>query len=199
MKGYSPVVHARPLGVAALACLALLADCVAAPEPTDTPAGTPTTTAPDGGPNVGVPVTDYETLVFDSSPSGDPVIEGGIAPGDEFEERYYVTVIPSADETDRFNRSLLPTDAGEFVDATAFEDASLVVIQAFPASSVPDYRVESVHRDGPTLVVSTDDSSAGGTDDVTVETMLLRVPGEDPDDVVVTTGEGDTFDTGGEH
>jgi len=195
MKTHSPVAHTCRVGFAALACLALLAGCAAAPGSTDTPTETPTT-APDGGSNVGVPVTDYGTFVFDSSPFADPVIEGGIVPGDEFEERYYVTTITSADGTDRFNRTLLPSDAGEFVDNVSYVDASLVVIQAFPASSVPDYRVESVHRDGPTLVVSINDSSASGTTDVTVETVLLRVPGEDPDGVVVTTEEGDTFDTG---
>jgi hypothetical protein len=143
-------------------------------------------------------VTDYETFVFDLAPSADPVIEGGIAVDDEYDDEFYVTILESGDETDRFNRSLLPTDAGEFVDATSFEDESLVVIQAFPASSVPDYRVESVARDGPTLHVSINDSSAGGTDDVTVETVLVRVPGDTPDDVVVTTQDGQTFETGGD-
>jgi methyl-accepting chemotaxis protein len=36
----------------------------------------------------------------------------------------------------------------------------------------------------------------GGTDDVTVETLLVRVPGESPEDVVVTTETGTTFETG---
>lgn len=181
------------VAVVALVCPVLLAGCLGTPGPTDTPRST----APGGGPNTGVPVTDYGTFIFDLGPSSDPVIAGGIAVDDEFDEQYHVALLTSAAETDRFDRSLLPADAGTFVDAVSFENESLVVIQAFPASSVPDYRVESVARDGPTLHVSINDSSTGGTDDITVETLLVRVPGEAPDDVVVTTEEGDTFDTGG--
>lgn len=179
-----PVVRALQFGLVALLCLALLAGCVDRSRSTDTPTG----------PDMGVPVTDYETLVFDLAPSSDPLIEGGIAFDDEGDEQYYVTLLASAAETDRFNHSLLPSDAGEFVDTVSFEDESLVVIQAFPASSVPDYRVESVTRDGPTLHVSINDSSAGGTDDVTVETVFVRVPGATPDNVIVTTQEGRTFE-----
>lgn len=181
MDARSPVARAFRAGFVALVCLALLAGCV------DT-----------SGPNTGAPVTDYETFVFDLGPSSDPVISGGIAVDDELDEQYYVTLLTNATETDRFNRSLLPADADTFVDAVSFENESLIVIQAFPASSVPDYRVESVARDGPTLHVSIDDSSDGGTDDITVETVLVRLSGETPDNVIVTTKEGETFEIGDE-
>lgn len=144
-------------------------------------------------------MTDYETFTFDLGPSADPVIEDGITVDDEFDDEYYVTILTDASDRDRFNRSLLPADAATFVDTVSFENESLVVIQAFPASSVPDYRVESVARDGPTLHLSIDDSSDGGTDDVTIETVLVRVPGETPDNVIVTTEEGETFEIGDDH
>lgn len=181
MDARSPIPRALRVGFVALVCLALLAGCV------DT-----------SGPDTGTPVTDYETFVFDVGPSSDPVITGGIAADDDTDEQYYVTLLTNATETDRFDRSLLPADAEAFVDAVSFENESLVVIQAFPASSVPDYRVESVTRDGPTLRISIDDSSDGGTDDVTVESVLVRLSGETPDNVIVTTEEGDTFEIAGE-
>ncbi|MDZ5810616.1 hypothetical protein U4E84_04555 [Halorubrum sp. AD140] len=186
MDTHVPTARALRVGVAALACLALLAGCVGPSEPAD----------PSDGPTTGTPVTDYETFVFDLAPSADPVIEGGIATDDESGEQHYVTVLTDGTETDRFDASLLPADAAEFVDAVSFERELLVVIQAFPASSVPDYRVESIARDGPTLHLSIDDSSDGGTDDVTVETVLVRLPGDAPDNVVVTTEEGERFELG---
>ena len=140
-------------------------------------------------------MTDYETFAFDLGASPDPVIEGGIEVGDEFDEQYYVTVLTTPEETARFNRSLLPSDAEAFVDDVSFDDELLVVIQAFPASSVPDYRIEVIARDGPTLIMEINDSSAGGTDDITVETLLVRIPGETPDNVIVTTEEGRMFET----
>lgn len=177
----------RRRSLSALLCFALLAGCVGSPGPTTDSSGTVT----------GEPVTDYETYVFDVVPSEDSVVDGGISAGrDEgFEPRFYVTGITSDDETARFNDSLVPADASDFIDDVSFESETLVVIQAFPASSVPDYRVESVRRSDGTFRVTIDDSSDGGTDDVTVETVLLRVPGTAPDRVVVTTDDGDTVDS----
>lgn len=192
MAPRSPPPSTRRVWFVALVCLALLAGCIDATGPT----GTPTSTAPGSGPDEGVPVTDYETYTFDLGPSEDPVLEDGIAFDDEVDDEYYVTVLTDASDRDRFNRSLLPADAATFVDTVSFENEFLVVIQVFPASSVPDYRVESVSRDGPTLHISIDDSSDGGTDDVTVETVLVRVPGETPDNVIVTTEDGHTFEIG---
>lgn len=193
----SPVNRPLYLGFVVLLCFITLAGCIDTSGTGDTP--TTATTTPGDGPKLGEPVPDYETFVFDLGPSSQPVIEGGIAVEDEFEEQYYVTMLTSASETDRFDRSRLPADAGEFVNTVAFEEELLVVIQAFPASSVPDYRVETVARDGPTLHLEINDSSAGGTDDVTVETLLVRVPGETPDNVIVTTEEAETFETAGDH
>lgn len=186
-----PVDHALRIGFVVLVSLVLLAGCVGISGPNDTP-------TPGDGPKLGDPITDYETFVFDSSPSETPVIEGGIEVEDEFDEQYYATLLTNTTEMERFNRSLLPADAREFVDTVSFEEELLVVIQTFPASSAPDYRVETVARDGPTLHLEINDSSAGGTEDVTVETLLVRVPGETPDNVIVTTEEGTTFETAGD-
>lgn len=187
MGSRSPVIHAIHSGFVVLVCLGLLTGCVEL-DPTD----------PNSGPTTGTPVTDYETFVFDLTPSSESVIAGGIAVDAESGDQHYVTLITSTAETDRFDRSLLPPDAGEFVNAVSFESELLVVMQTFPASSVPDYRVESIARDGPTLHVSINDTSDGGTDDVTVETILVRLPGETPDNVIVTTEDGDTFEIGGD-
>lgn len=192
MASRFPVARALHLGFVLLLCLGLLAGCVDTTEPVESPTET---TAPGSGPKLGDPVTGYETFVFDLGPSPTSVIEGGIAVEDEFDEQYYVTMLPSRSDTERFNESLLPADAGEFVDAVSFDEEVLIVIQAFPASSVPDYRIETVARDGPTLHVEINDSSVGGTDDVTVETLLVRVPGGAPDDVIVTTEEGEAFES----
>lgn len=198
MDARVPVARALRVGFVALVCLALLAGCVDSSGPTDTPAGPTATTAPGSGPAVGEPVTDYETHVFDLAPSSEPVIAGGVAVDEETDEEYYVTLVTNRTGAERFDRSRLPPEADSFVDAVAFETESLVVMQVFPASSSPDYRVESIARDGPTLHVSIDDASDGGTDDVTVETILVRLPGERPDNVIVTTEDGHTFEIAGE-
>lgn len=196
MDAGPPIPRTLRVCIVVLVCLTLLAGCVEPSGPIDTSAGTATPTAPDSGSQIGEPVTDYETHVFDLGPSSNSVIQDGIEANDEFDEQYYVTILVAANETDRFNRSLLPADASEFVDAVSFEDQLLVVIQTFPASSVPDYRVEMVARDGPTLLIYINGSSNGGTDDVTVETVFVRVPGDTPDNVIVTTEEGATFEIG---
>lgn len=151
MGSRSPVIHAIHSGFVVLVCLGLLTGCVEL-DPTD----------PNSGPTTGTPVTDYETFVFDLTPSSESVIAGGIAVDAESGDQHYVTLITSTAETDRFDRSLLPPDAGEFVNAVSFESELLVVMQTFPASSVPDYRVESIARDGPTLHVSINDTVMEG-------------------------------------
>lgn len=182
----------RHLGALLLCGLVLATGCVAGPtggSPERTPPAA--TATPDAA-----PVAEYEGHVFDHWETGSPAIEGGIAyaPGREYTERYYVTTVATAAEADRFNSSVLRPAANAFVRNTTFRNATLVVIQAFPASSHPDYRVESVRRRDGTLEVAINDSSRGGTADITVETVLLRVP--DPvDRVAVTTEDGVTFDS----
>lgn len=138
----------------------------------------------------------YDYHVFDHGGVDGAAIEGGIQydQDGEYTTRYYVTTIESEDETERFDRSVLGAEARAFVANTSFDRSYLVVVQAFPASSSPDYRVESVSREAGTLDVAVDDSSRAGTSDITVETVLLRVEGQPPDVVTVRTEEGHTFD-----
>lgn len=143
------------------------------------------------------PSPTYETYVFDHGGHDAPAIEGGVQyPEDAHGPRQrYVTVVASEADADRFDRSVLDDGAEAFVDNTSFEDSYLVVVQEFPASSSPDYRVESVEREGDTLRLRINDSSEIRTADITVETVLVRVHGDPPERVAVTTEEGHTFDS----
>lgn len=174
-----------------LALLVVLAGCIGGPvDVADGGDGTVTaTTTPT--PTPAQPTVD--THVLDTSPYGPTVVEGGVAAqvDDTRTSRYYVTTIGGAGEaTDRLNRSEIGGDGRAFVDATDFETSFLVVIQVFPHSSVPDHRVDSVRRSGGTLSLVVNDSSRGGTADITLETMLVRVEGAPPESVRVTTDEG---------
>lgn len=137
----------------------------------------------------------YETYVFDDGGAESPAIDGGIRyPTENHTPReFYLTLVATDEEAARFDRAGLDDDTERFVDRTDFDRSFIVVFQAFPASSVPDYRVEALEwRDGE-LHLSVDDSSDGGTDDVTVETLLVVVDRGDrgvPDSVTVTTEEG---------
>lgn len=178
------------LAACLFAVVIVLAGC-GGPGPGDTVSETPTDTQTQNGPA-------YEALVFDSGLTDSPVIEGGLVPavGHAGTEHYYGTLLTDAGATDRFNWSLLPEDAAAFVEETDFETASLVVVQAYPKSSVPDYRVESVARSGDRLHIRINDSSHVGTDDITLETVLLRVhhSGDAPQSATIETQDGVTFD-----
>ncbi len=173
--------RAMPVGVVVVV---LLAGCLGGPGAGTTEMATPSSTAPSLGPA-------YEAHVFDSSPHQTAPVEGGLdAPAggtDPSSGRTDVTTIGTESEAGwRFNRSLLPTDAADFVDETDFGDAFLVVVQTYPASSVPDAKVEAVSRDGGTLSLTLDDSSDHGTDDLTVEPLLIRKAGPVPGSVRLT-------------
>jgi len=182
----------RTLAAVAVASVLVLAGCGGAGPADGTTTGPPTTTPSGSAP-------DYEAFVFDSGLTGHPIIEGGITPDDQFgNTSYYATLLTDASQTERFNRSQLPDEAEQFVEETDFEMASLVVLQSYPRSSVPDYRVESVTRDGGRLDVRINDSSAMGTDDITVETVLIRVEhsGTAPTSAQITPQEDVSFATG---
>lgn len=190
----------RTLAAVAVAAILVFAGCAGAdprdgtttePPPSETTAEPPTSPPPTGS-------LAYDVAVFDSGLADHPVIEGGLTPSDEFgNTSHYTTVLTEASETERFNRSRLPQSAVRFVDETDFETASLVVAQAYPKSSVPDYRVESVTRDGDWLDVRINDSSVSGTDDITIETVLIRVhhDGGPPTNARIETQNGVTFDS----
>lgn len=207
-------MSARPYLACALALLAVLAGCTAVPaaDPVDSPpAQSPNATdsadnGSDGDGNdtppasPGGPDPNYDTYVFDHAGAPAPAIEGGIVYDVEnYTTRRYVTLVTTQPEADkRFNRSVLDADARAFVENTSFEESYLVVFQSFPASSSPDYRVESVGRDGEVVNLRANDSAFGGTSDVTVETLLVRLPrGEAPPErAVVVTEENATVRSG---
>lgn len=144
-------------------------------------------------------ITEFDTYVFDGGGTDAAVIDGGITSGTAGSaSRYYVTHLTSQAHTSRFDESVLDEKASAFVAATDFTNESLVVVQAFPASSIPDYRVETLTRQDNTLSVRINDSSTRATTDITVETLLIRVPTTDrgpPDRVTVTTDDGFTVDS----
>lgn len=144
-------------------------------------------------------ISEFDSLVVDRGGTDGAAIQGGLTYRRAGRvSRYYVTQLTTRQETSRFDESLLGDDARAFVAETEFANESLVVVQVFPASSVPDYRVEELARDGDTLAVGINDSSARATADITVETLLIRIPegeGGAPSEVTVTTDEGFTFDS----
>lgn len=167
-----------------MSALVVLAGCAGVPSGNATQTETPTGLV-------------YESYVFDHVDVGGSAIEGGITYPDGGTDpgQYYVTHVESAQSAARFNHSVLDAKASAFVRNTSFDESSIVVIQAFPAASQPDYRVESVHTSDEELTVAINDSSTGGTADITVETVLLRVHGDVPSSVTVTTEEGAVFST----
>lgn len=155
--------------------------------PTDrSPTPAPTDSAGGQPPN-------YSTVVFDHARTGGPVIEGGIEYDPErTATRRFAAIVATDADRGRFNESLLAQsapDAAAFIDRTDLSNATLLVYQEAPAASSPDYRVESVRRENGTLRVELNDSAAGGTADVTVETVLVRVRGDVPR-VVFRTEDG---------
>jgi len=186
----------RALTTVAVASVLVLAGCGGA-GPADGTTTEPPTPTPSATPPAGSP--DYNVTVFDSGWTGHPILEGGLVYPDDFDANtsYYATLLTDASDTERFNRSQLPDGAEQFVNQTNFETVSLVVVQSYPKSSVPDYRVESVTRDGGRLDIRINDSSEIGTDDITLETVLIRVQhdGTPPNEVRIETQAGVTFDT----
>lgn len=184
-------MHRQTLAAVGFAAVLVLAGCGGVGTPTDAD----TTTSP---PSMNGPV-DYEVMVFDTGFADQPLIEGGLSPslGDHGNASYYATLLTQANETDRFDWNALPESASEFVNDTDFDRASILVVQAFPKSSVPDYRVESVIRSGDALDVRINDSSGVGTDDITLETVLIRVDhdGPPPPSARITTQNDDVFGT----
>jgi len=185
------------LAVCALTVALALAGCSGTgPAGRQTDIQSPTATATPDTPSPSQNES-YAVVVFDSGPSEYPVIEGGLAPDITSPPtgRHYGTLLTDSGAVNRFNHSVLPADAVTFLEETDFETASLLVVQAYPKSSVPDYRVESVTRDGDRLHVRLNDSSHIATDDITLETVIVRVvhDGDAPQSATIETQDGATF------
>jgi len=147
-------------------------------------------------------IEDYETHVVDHADIGGPIIDGGVAfDVDPMASRHVVEIIGSAGAAGRFDLETLESidaAATQFVEETDFETAYLLVFQAFPASSKPDYRVTRIERLTDDIHLRVTDVSEGGTADVTVETLLVRLPldgNSPPRHATVTTEDGVTYST----
>lgn len=174
------------LKIALTVCaLVVLAGCAGIPLGPATETGAPTDLS-------------YESYVFDHADVDGAAIEDGITYPNSGTgpTMYYVTLVESAQSADRFNQKVLDATANTFIQNTSFDESSIVVIQVFPASSHPDYRVDSVRQSDEGLAIMINDSSTGGTADITVETVLLRVHDDISSPVTVTTEEGRQFSTG---
>ena len=147
-------------------------------------------------------IEDVESTVFDHADIGEPIFDGGI----EFEldpmaSCHVVDVFGTAADVDRFDIDRLESidaEAAQFVETTDFETDYLVAFQAFPASSHPDYRVDRIERIADDIHLRVSDESQGGTSDITVETLLVRIPkngNSPPRHATVTTEDGVTFST----
>lgn len=183
------------VAVAATVLLVLLGGCLGAPGARDSATSPGSSTTPP------LQHPEFDAHALDTNPGEPAVIEGGISvpPGD-FDagtRQFYATTVTDRAEADaRIDETALDEEGRTFLEATEFEDSVLVVVQVFPHSSIPDHRVESVRRDDGTLSIAINDSSLGGTDDITLETVLIRVAGNAPDSVTITTEEGDRWQAG---
>lgn len=150
-------------------------------------------------PDESVSSIQYETYAFDHGGTDGAVIRNGITYSTEnYTQQNYATLVTSADAASRFNHTVLDDEAKDFINSTNFDEDYLLVVQEFPASSKPDYRVDRLERTGDTIKVIINDSSRGATADITVETLLVRVSRDNrelPTRATVTTEEGFTFDT----
>lgn len=168
-------------------------DATTTTPPATTPPATasPTTTTP-GDPG-SLPT---ESVVFDHAGIGSALVEGGVEYDPETTTtRRYATVLDDPADLARLNWSLLSRvspEAAALVNGTDLSNATLLVYQETPASSSPDYRVESVTRTNGTVEVGINDSAPGGTADVTVETVVVRLAGDPPDEVIFRTEDGTT-------
>ncbi|MEF8775169.1 MAG: hypothetical protein V5A43_01540 [Haloarculaceae archaeon] len=183
------------VAIAATVALVLLGGCLGAPGAQDSATSPGFSTTPP------LQHPEFDAHTIDTNPGEPAVIEGGISVSpddlDAGSGQYYATTVTDRAEADaRFDTTALDEEGRSFVEATEFEDSFLVVVQVFPHSSVPDHRVESVRREDGALSIAVNDSSLGGTDDITLETVLVRVGGRAPDSVTITTEESDSWQAG---
>jgi hypothetical protein len=139
----------------------------------------------------------YEYTAVDQGDFGSPLVEGGVEYGDEDRDRY-ATAIESPAGLTRVNRSQLRPETVAFLNATDFEDAFLVAYQEYPDSSVPDNAVVGANRTGGTLSLELTDRGRVGSDDVTLETVFVRVyrDGREPPSTVELDTEGRGYAVG---
>ncbi|MDY6764592.1 MAG: hypothetical protein SV377_02720 [Halobacteria archaeon] len=131
---------------------------------------------------------EFDAYVFDYSGTEGTAVEGGIqVDHPDSKDRRYATLINKHEDTKRLNTSVIPQEGDNFIEDTDFDKSSLLVIQRYPASTHPDYKVDKVKRTGKTIQAYLSLPDEGGTDDVTVETVLLRLYVTDPPEHAIVT------------
>ncbi|WP_415378582.1 hypothetical protein [Halosimplex sp. TS25] len=91
-------------------------------------------------------------------------------------EDHYLALLTESDHaaafpTERFQSG----DASAFLGETDFSRAAVVVVHDRWSSSVPDLELRDVAVEGSTVSLTSEYPGEGGTDDVTTDTMLVRV------------------------
>lgn len=139
------------------------------------------------GPGTGTPGTDDGTTGTDTPDRGNTAASLSFNGADRLRrvdaafpqydgEDHYLAVLTEDDHvtalpTDRFRNE----NASAFVGDTDFSQAALVVVHDRWGSSVPDLELRDVAVEGSTVSVTAEYPGEGGTDDVTTDTMLVRV------------------------
>ncbi len=119
----------------------------------------------------------YGVYVFDHSGVGGSIIENGLEYDPENVGRQnFIDIVNSKEESKKFDYSLIDNRVVSFIDSTNFDKSCLLVFQEFPASTEPDYEIKSIQKYSGNLKVYVGHSSQTGTDDITIETMLIRLP-----------------------
>ncbi|WP_436923292.1 hypothetical protein [Halosimplex amylolyticum] len=96
-------------------------------------------------------------------------------------EDHYLALLTADDHaaafpTERFRNE----DATAFLGETDFSQAALFVVHDRWSSSVPDLELRDVTVEGSTVSLTAEYPGEGGTDDVTTDTMLVRVRTDGP-------------------
>lgn len=160
----------------------------------------PSTSVPTAGEPSDGAVTWRTSAVVDHAELESPLIEGGVVSDPQSTEaRRYATIVAAPSDRDRIDTAALARiapDVAAMVNETDLESASLLVYQVTPDSSVPDAQVTSVRRANGTVTIEIDDSAEIATADITVETLIVRLPGDDPHTLVVETEEGQSVASG---
>ncbi|MEF8756637.1 MAG: hypothetical protein V5A33_00210 [Halobacteriales archaeon] len=166
--------------------LGATAGCLGADGTGESPTEDPTSTGTDSPPSVGASPTDTPpdggvsapTLSFDHARPLSRVDAG-------FPQRdvgaYYLGLVASADHATAFPSELFDDDsAAAFLDGTDFDRAAVVVLQDRKGSSHPDLEATGVSVTDGTAAVEARYPGNERTSDVTPNTLLVRMPAEDP-------------------
>jgi hypothetical protein len=90
---------------------------------------------------------------------------------------YFLALLTSEDDTTAFPTALFENEAAAaFVTDTAYDEASVVVLQDRRSSSHPNLELLDVGRDGGSVTVEARYPGDAATSDITTDTLLVRIP-----------------------